>query len=204
MNHALAFAEASVPAPWCVFGVKLKPFSIGHRVLLDLTQSPLVNGGVVLDADVLIALRICSRTYERGIESLNHLTAMERVWQWRFVAFCAFNKEKARSELGFFRKYINDATHYKPPVWCKSGTVDNNPTLPDTILLVSALLSKFYLTDSDVMNMPYKRAVMLYYAKLYTDGAVQFRDPKHEAMFQEIKEKQKVIRNELSRFPNTN
>lgn len=55
------FAAAAIFGPPRVLIYKLKPFQLGHALLLDALQSPYMAGGDVEKADLALAAWICSQ-----------------------------------------------------------------------------------------------------------------------------------------------
>ena len=64
----LDYYQAAVPDGWQVLGVKLRPLSLGHLILLKRYGSAFVVGGIPTEADLVLSVLICSRTYEDGVE----------------------------------------------------------------------------------------------------------------------------------------
>lgn len=62
------FYEAHFPVPFHVLGLPLKPFSLGHHILLCRADSACVRPGERISFDDFIfAVLICSRTYEESV-----------------------------------------------------------------------------------------------------------------------------------------
>ena len=64
----LDFYQAAVPDGWQILGVRLKPLSLGHLILLHRYESAFVVGGIPTEADLVLSVLICSRTYEDAID----------------------------------------------------------------------------------------------------------------------------------------
>jgi hypothetical protein len=59
----LGFYQAAVPDGWQILGVRLKPLSLGHLILLHRYESAFVVGGLPTPADLVMSVLICSRTF---------------------------------------------------------------------------------------------------------------------------------------------
>ena len=64
----LDYYQAAVPDGWQILGVKLRPLSLGHLILLKRYGSAFVVGGIPTEADLVLSVLICSRTYEEALE----------------------------------------------------------------------------------------------------------------------------------------
>ncbi len=96
----------SPPTP-VVMGVRLRPFSLGHSVLLEAVESPYMSDAQSVDSgDLALAVWICSHTYEDASAALN--SDDPRIKK----AFMRWGKRWSRrgvflDELDTFTAYLN-------------------------------------------------------------------------------------------------
>ena len=55
----LDYYQAAVPDGWQILGVKLRPLSLGHLILLKRYGSAFVVGGIPTEADLVLTYRVC-------------------------------------------------------------------------------------------------------------------------------------------------
>ena len=64
----LGFYQAAVPDGWQILGVRLRPLSLGHLILLHRHESAFVLGGIPEPEDLVLSVLVCARTYEDALE----------------------------------------------------------------------------------------------------------------------------------------
>jgi len=65
------FYLAAIPEPRTILGLKLRPLSLGHIILLNRVGSPFFTEGEPSFADLATAVLICSLPYKEGLDVLN-------------------------------------------------------------------------------------------------------------------------------------
>ena len=63
------FNSTIVPDTHEVLGIKLRPFSLGHYILLEKNNCALLLGGPATVIDFAIAVVVCSNTFEEFLEA---------------------------------------------------------------------------------------------------------------------------------------
>jgi len=158
MSISRDYLTAVIPEAVVVFGVRLKPFCIGHHVILSRFESPIIDGGESSIEDLLFAVWVCGHTYEGAVESLASGEVWKELAAWR-------KKMRRRQWYGLrpmkpatlvqasqmFQEYITAATTM-PNLF----TDGKGPTLgsPTAQLVRVVLMRELHLTDTEVMNRP--------------------------------------------------
>lgn len=183
MSLAHEYYAAAIPEPYRVLGVALRPFSLGHKIILGRINSPFETGGVVGIEDLALAVLFCSESYERCIEMLDDPGLHLRVTEWA-DAIC-FKKrwfgllaepveidwvEKAQ----LFQKYIEAHSVFPQFSYDEKRGSGGNIPLPQVVKVT--LLSKVYSDLSLVMNMPWGLALWDYVTVKANEGLINIED----------------------------
>ena len=142
------FNDTIVPDTYEVLGVKLRPFSLGHYILLEKNNCALLLGGPATVLDFAIAVVVCSSTFEEFIESQRN-GEVERYTK-RLAKVCKqINLEK---EAKFLADYIEEALT-GPSYWFTEKGKTLSTPLPQVIRL--QLHKNTNLTETEIMNRPF-------------------------------------------------
>ena len=76
------FYLAAIPEPRTILGLRLRPFSLGHIILLQRLESAFVCGGIPDYGDLALTVLICASTYEEGIAHLDNPDLRDELGRW--------------------------------------------------------------------------------------------------------------------------
>ena len=147
---ACDFYQAAVPDGWQILGEKLRPFSLGHFILLKRHECAFISGGVPSVLDLLIAVMICSRSWEdaqRFVEGNDFKPEGKRLE--KILKKC----DNIPKRMIYFGDYIEEGMQ-GPKVWSKD---DNNAPKfgsPFAQVIKVSMMSKMGLTESEALNRP--------------------------------------------------
>ena len=162
-----AWFEAAHPAPNVVcLGLRLRPYCLGHQILLRLQGSPLAEEDmpIALIEDPVKAFQelaygviICSQTYEGGLKSLRSrfvVPAFARIW-----ARVIRSRVRPQIELAKFHRYRAEAM-WAPevPEIKQPGRTPRSVSSPWELRYLGALQHLFGYSESESLNMPLSRA----------------------------------------------
>jgi len=169
MNSPSFFA-AAIPEPFTVLGLRLKPFSAGHLVLLHRIESAFVVGGIPALSDLVASVFICSLNFRDGIESLgsDEVDALMGKWQ-RDVGEFDF-VEKCR----LFARYIEEGS--AEPAWFApqgGGSI----AVPKVQVVKVRLLSEFHMSEDEFLDRPWSLSLWDYYTLYALEGAIKLTEP---------------------------
>ena len=146
--HEEILRRSANPAPVVCLGLLLKPFSIGHAVLLD---TPAASPSVALAAGVLI----CSNTWNqnRGMRLDPLLSLKTFCWELRR----RWNRWNYTTEAALFRSYVQEGSLEFPPSEVvspgqESGRAQGSPFL---LRLQQFLMLEFRMSESAAWDYPY-------------------------------------------------
>jgi hypothetical protein len=155
LNLAERFATATptVPEPCFILGTAMKPFSLGHHILLKRLNLPFC-GNPLFDAgndDLMIGIAICGQSYDETLEQL-----LDGTWPKVFEDWLSQLKSKKTSQTTLvesevlFRAYLSDG-YKRPPVWRHDIVKGITLSAPWEMLLKNRLVMAGY-REHEVVN----------------------------------------------------
>jgi hypothetical protein len=168
-----AHLEAAFPERYQILGLTLKPFCIGHFLILENCGSPFVTpiDRPVTENDLILAVAVCSRSYEEAREITSPQLAFKILKPWMRTIY---------PRLFFFRKKINwffrfrlfdeyiSAAIQSPLFWTEEGSDRESLGAHFTEHLLVSLMGLGF-TYSEAMNLPLKQARRLFLTKCEID-----------------------------------
>ena len=183
------YFNSVIPVPWTILGIRLLPLSIGHLTILHSLHSPFVTDEkAVTIGDLVLAVVICSRTYEEGIKALDSDDLGKQVEKWgkqlrgRGRWFGWFRKPieiNWPEKLKMFSDYMSD--HLKAPDYSYDPSKSREVKCPIYQMIRVTLLHEMNLTESEVLNRPYAQAMWDYITLKTIQGQVNLIDAEANA-----------------------
>jgi hypothetical protein len=186
MTHA--FYQAAVPDAWEILGIKLRPFSLGHVVLLHRINSPFINGLISAPAtfdDLALSILICSDTYEKSLECLSykHLPRILRRWadqltgMDRWLVRWGFRKativDFVQTAIDF-SSYIRE--HSKIPDYDFNPSDFGEMHCPEVQMVKVTLMREMGLSEAEIMDRGWGLCLWDYVTLRALDGKVKMID----------------------------
>lgn len=190
-------ANLLVPKPFTILGLTLKPFCVGHKVLLQRVESPIECGGDIDGGDVALAVMLCSLDYETGKQAIDTANIQSDVRRWikKLISPLPWKRNKIDwpEKFALFNEYVG----YHSRSYSFNGISYGNSNqqtapseTPNIHGLIVALMRMMHLSESQVMNRCYGLALCDYAVCLEQEGRVIVRD----------KEKMEEVRRDLEEF----
>lgn len=177
------FNNFTPDAPTVCLKYRLKPYCLGHDILINRIASPLASFDLigVSPKDLLAAVLICSQSYEEGEKSLRSpwLGLLLRVWRIRLRQTNWFTETEK-----FIRYRTNGMWMPETCPPAKGRTLDS----PWQFRLAAQLMEKFNLTESQALNLPLVRAHIYYAAIGDVEGSIKLYGEKEAAMSRKLDE----------------
>jgi hypothetical protein len=137
-------AEAFLNAEHSVYGLRMRPLSLGHAFALEAIGSPLYEGREGAESDLLLAAWMCSRP---PLAQLNCSGLRYDVWRW-LAGKMDFAEQRRRWET-----YVGDYSA-APQFWKKQTSNKYEPSkIPNGISTVVGLM-KLGMTESQAWATP--------------------------------------------------
>lgn len=140
-----------VPSRWSCIGIELRPFSLGHRILLHSLASPFVaDAAPVTPANLMVAVQVCARTWEDGLILCRDTHESDR-------AVGAMLRKQARDlewqkHADHFAQYLGEGS--RVPNFTMPGPSGGTRWTPWEQSMRICLMRELGLSESDVMNRP--------------------------------------------------
>jgi hypothetical protein len=178
MPHEPLLRRAAMPAPTRVLGLPLRPYSIGHELLLTSEDRPAQTQLQALAAAVLI----CSNTFEenRRMPSDLLLTLKIKLWNRRI------RKMDLARELLAFAAYRNEGSLEFPlSEFDSSGSSGHAPGSPLILQLQQFMMLNFRLSENEAWDYPFGLAKQRWCAFYEREGGLRIKN-RHEMGFMEF------------------
>lgn len=190
-----AFLHAAFTPPFKVLGKWLKPYSVGHQILLERFQTGYEVGAANQPEfkDFIFSVWICSRTYRTAVSDLQEWSTLAKVklWSWRCGNF------DVGAATRCFREYME--VHTSEPTYFIDDSKAGSPiSMPWGIFLKQHIQEKIKISEDEALNFRYKEAFLIYLRSLAERDCVTFAtetDMKLRAAAKAFEEKQKVSSN---------
>lgn len=151
MKHA-AFFEAAIPEPQTLLGLRLRPFSAGHLILLHRIESPYLyeSDKAYLD-DLAFAVRICSLDWQSGCAWLDDPSRPKELSLWGRAL--AKTQPDWPAKHVAFQEYLADGM--KVPDFAFDEDKARTIEAPFVQVVKITLMSRIGLSELEYLNRPY-------------------------------------------------
>ena len=145
------------PPKFTIEGIEMDYFCPRHYVTLQAINSPFLNPNAkgLKYKDLFIAMRICSTN--DWVESIQMPNWRQRI---KYIMLEAIYKRQSNAFVEFGR-YISESMSV-PKVWVKNQDGEHSPkptNIPETLSMVTLLMTKFGFSEKDAWNMPFSKAI---------------------------------------------
>jgi hypothetical protein len=177
-----ALAQAFTPDTYIVAGVTLRPFSVGHALLLSRVQNSFLCGEDHGLGDLLTGAMVCALSYEDAVAAVNDPERTGReiaAWQRRLsggllgkvcrtVARACGRRIEPNEVLGFdfqteclkFESYLD--AHAARGIRCNdwacpvtASTLDSSgsqPNAPEFALILAGLMTDYHMSEAEALD----------------------------------------------------
>lgn len=186
------FCDTLIVDNYSICGVNLKPFCLGHVIILEAINNPLIKEAeenVEIDDGIcyfFLALLICSVTYEDGIEMLNNPTLFSKICN-EFCDNVIKNMEldptwNIHTRINMYKNYMANFLQSMPLYNETSEDSGNNNTASggDWKSSIFIIFKKLGYSQTEILNMNIKNLFMLWAQYAEGEGAIKICN-KYEA-----------------------
>jgi hypothetical protein len=166
------YVNACCPTPYQVLGVKLRPLTLGHLILLTKVDSPLLQGGSVTLADLALAVMICAERWQAGHELIQRGDLDKFTAKWRKK----LGKVDVAAKAKLFRDYLEDHQRM-PEVYFTAGHAGDDPGSWWGARFKVLLITKLGLTSAEVFDAPLAMLWWDYLTWMEMEKQVRFKGP---------------------------
>lgn len=166
-----SYFKAAIPEPHRILGQRLKPFSLGHYLILSRFESPFVADEPadkeISRDDLIFAVFACCHEYEEFFQSLNSPNLVQHLRAWgRAIGIF----ELAPKVQAFWQYYIEGTR--APKFWQEQTPSSTIGAHWSNTMLVT-LISKVGYSQQDALNMPFTKTIADYLRYCESEGAVR-------------------------------
>lgn len=173
--HETLLARAARPAPTIVLGLLMRPYSIGHQLLLIREGNPLAESNETDPSKLAEAALICSQSWTQVSSMPFDPLIGFKLWLWGFRV-----RRKLKfitRELQMFVDYRNSGSlAFQPSEFTDtpdSSSVKPKPPrgTPPLLILQQFLVSQLHFSDVEAWDHPYGLAMMRWQSHWEGEGA---------------------------------
>lgn len=205
MTPQYDYGSALVPRETVICGVTLRPFSLGHIILLEETSNPLISKDEipVTKAEgayrLFQALLICALTYEEGLELLNDKEKWLAEWA-RFEKNLIANMDVDPNwnlyiKLQMFKNYMSYYVLSMPDYKILHRDEKSTNSGTDWRAAIKVMFKKLNYTQSEILNMGLDQLFQEWTVNAEGEGSIKVFDKytsdKIKAANKRMKEQQK-------------
>jgi hypothetical protein len=178
------FADAWVPEYHTILGIKLRPLSLGHLILMHRVRSAFVCGGVPEYSDLAVSVMICSLTFEEGIKTLDDPNIHLAMGHWQ-RSVCGMRGIRYRIGLAkskpidlfekseAFNAYLKQGWSHPDYSYDASGDTVDIPFLQSVKV---TLMRDLHFTETELLDRPWSRSLWDFLTLKALKGEIQMVD----------------------------
>lgn len=151
------FSECFIPDPVRILGVRLRPFSFGHMILMDrfgCNLSPLDEMEAPSIFDLVLGIMICSRSFAEFIELADN-SKMFVAESKRISKRIKLKELAPKAQL--FGEYMRDGM--RSPKYWMTDKPSGQTGAPLPLAVIMLLMCEMRLSEQEALDMPASRAL---------------------------------------------
>jgi hypothetical protein len=176
------YSNAIIPRKFTICGLELKPFCLGHLLILEHTQNPIVNinaQDTTLEDSIYYffhALLVCGLNYEENLTLLDNSTDYKEYVD-KFTQNMLKNMEHESDwnilkKLNMFEKYVK--FHMEMPLYSEEQNQDiSTPSGTDWRQNLFLIFKKLGYDESEILNMNFKKMFYEWASYSEAEGAIK-------------------------------
>jgi len=168
---AQGYAVAALPDPYRILGLRLKPFCLGHYLLLQRFNCAFVASEPqpITREDVLLGVLICSMWNNEFLEFISGKGFWSEVRKWgkRVGIF------DLTAKAGLFQRYLDESLHEPEYIEINSG--EGTGEWSQNVKMT--LMTRLHYDEQSALNMPLSKALAEYYKLAESEGLIRLLTP---------------------------
>ena len=176
MDNAALYYAAALPEPPKILGLQMRPYSLGHQIILSRHGCEILNG-TVLYSDFIFSVLVCSHTWEDWGKNKDSwlLPFFLKFWGWKN------RKADLKEESRKFLQYLDDG-RFHPDINRKEGGKELQ--IPCEARLKVLMMKELGLNESEVLNRPLSLCHWEWCALGEMNGSIELFSNRDEALFE--------------------
>lgn len=165
-----SYAHAAFPEPFRILGRRLRPFSLGHYLLLQRfgvnTESP-------DRSDLIVGVLICSMRHEEFLAFLEQNDFLEELRKWGKKIGLFDLAEKS----ALFNRYLNNSLREPDYIPLQPG--DDSGDWAQNLKMT--LTTRLGYSEAEALDLPLSKALADYYKLAEGEGLIRLITPEERA-----------------------
>lgn len=158
------YAKAFLPEPYRILGLNLRPFCLGHYLLMQRFGCGYLANEMNRE-DLLLGVLICSMTYRQFLVFIEQKSFEREVKKWGKKIGLFDLPEK--SDL--FETYLKESL--EEPNYIELHPSDNSGDWAQSLKMT--LMTRFHFTEEEALEMPLSQALADYYKLAESEGVLR-------------------------------
>lgn len=170
------YAQAAIPEPYRILGLRLRPFSLGHWLLMQRFDCAFIGAEKAAPEasagrnDLLLGVLICSMRHDEFLRFIEQKNFLRQIRKWgKRVGFIEM-KEKAE----LFKQYLESSLHEPAYVELKPGGDGSGDWAQN---LKITLMTRLGYSETEALDMPLSKALADYFKLAESDGILRLLTP---------------------------
>jgi hypothetical protein len=162
-----SYASAAIPDPYQILGLRLRPFSLGHYLLLQRFECGFVQDKPfpISRQDLIAGVLICSMRHSEFLEFLQQKNFLRQVRRWgKRVGFFDL-AEKTTFFEAYLRASLSEPDYIELQPGGSGGEWSQN--------LKITLMTKLGYSEAEAIDMPLSKALADYYKLAESEGLIR-------------------------------
>lgn len=162
-----SYATAAVPDPYRILGLRLKPFALGHYLLLQRFGCAFIQEeiGTASVEDLILGVLVCSMTHREFLEFLEQKNFLKQTQAWGKKLGLIDFQEKAL----LFQQYLKQGLHEPDYVALKPQNTGGGDWAQN---LKITLMTQLNYTENQALELPLSQALADYYKLAESEGLI--------------------------------
>lgn len=157
------YAQATIPEPYRILGLRLRPFSLGHWLLMQRFNCAFIGTEATDKSDLLTGVLICSMRYQEFLQFIEQKDFHKQIIKWgKRVGMLDLDD---RGKL--FQTYLKDSLSEPAYVELRPGGDGVGDWAQN---LKITLMTRLGYTELEALDMPLSKALADYYKLAESDG----------------------------------
>lgn len=174
--------------PPTVLGLRLRPFSLGHYLILASEECAYVSDKEEIPTfdDLVFGVFVCALSWEEYQKHIEDETLDETLVEWGKKRGAEFtNKEAVLAESEKFANYILAATK-SPNYWIEGDTGKAKGGAHWAIAMRASLSSQLGYSRTEALNAPFVESLADYLAHAESSGAIRLWSEQEQAAIEQM------------------
>lgn len=154
------FYSVAIPEPTTILGVRLRPLSVGHLLILHRLKSSFVTTGEEFTPhDLALSVLVCSMTYKEALRFINKShRLLFKFWHWKLARPSILQKLGLRpptpidipQKSAEFVRYLS--AHSTTPYYQFDANSAKPVHCPQVQIVRVSVMQAFGLSDDEIMD----------------------------------------------------